>query len=268
MDQIVEGGSDTDTIDQITANNTNKVSASMVILNGNRQVQLQVDTGSARNILPHSLLPMTAELRPVSTMLASWTGNKVKPVGEAAVRMRNTKDGKKYKINFLVVRENLTPILGLRARERMGLVSINREITVNNIVAIAMSDPMITEFADVFEENTIGALPGEQCLTVSQDAQPSVSPPRRYPFAVMDKLKQALESMKQKGAICRVEEPSEWESNLATPQKPNGEIRPCINPSKLNKALERERYFMPTIDDILPMLQNAKVFSVVDLKSG
>ena len=132
-----------------------------------------------------------------------------KPVGEAAVRMNNTKDGKKYKINFLVVRENLTLIFGLRASERIGLVSINREITVNNIVATAMSDPTITEFADVFDENTIGALPGEQHLSVSQDAQPLVSPLWWHSFAVMNKLKQALESMEQMGAICRVEEPSE-----------------------------------------------------------
>ena len=106
--------------------------------------------------------------------------------------MRNTKDGKKYRINFLIVRENLTLILGLRASGRMGLVSSNREIAVNNVVATAMSEPVITEFADAFDVNPIVALPGEQHLSVSQDAWPLVSPPWQFPFAVMDKLKQEL----------------------------------------------------------------------------
>ena len=78
--QIVEERSDTDTIGQIMADNTNKVSASMVILDSIKWVQLPVDTGSARNILPRSLLPMTAELQPVSTMprgmgtMSNWLG--------------------------------------------------------------------------------------------------------------------------------------------------------------------------------------------------
>ena len=48
--------------------------------------------------------------------------------------------------------------------------------------------------------------------------------------------------------------------NLVIPQKPNSEIGPCIDPSKLNKTPQGEQYFMPTIDDVLPMLPNVRCF--------
>ena len=45
-------------------------------------------------------------------------------------------------------------------------------------------------------------------------------------------------------------------------------LRGFIDPQKLNTALQIERYYLPVMDDILPKLQNAKVFLVLDLKSG
>ena len=42
----------------------------------------------------------------------------------------------------------------------------------------------------------------------------------------------------------------------------------CIDPRPLNEALRRERYPLPTIEDILPELSHAKVFSKVDLSHG
>jgi hypothetical protein len=54
---------------------------------------------------------------------------------------------------------------------------------------------------------------------------------------------------------------------LVVAKQQNG-IRICLDPTPLNKALQRSVYYMPTIDDILPTLSNAKVFSTVDAKSA
>ena len=50
--------------------------------------------------------------------------------------------------------------------------------------------------------------------------------------------------------------------------KKSGALRICIDPRPLNTALKRERYQLPVLEDILPELSKAKVFSTVDLKSG
>ena len=50
--------------------------------------------------------------------------------------------------------------------------------------------------------------------------------------------------------------------------KPNGQIRVCIDPKDLNQVLRRSHYPNPTIDEILPELSRAKVFSTVGTKNG
>ena len=47
-----------------------------------------------------------------------------------------------------------------------------------------------------------------------------------------------------------------------------GKIKLCIDPKDLNKAIKRPHYPLPTIENILPKLTNAKVFSVLDAQKG
>ena len=39
-------------------------------------------------------------------------------------------------------------------------------------------------------------------------------------------------------------------------------------PKPLNEALRRNRYPLPTIDDVLPLLSTARVFTLLDAKNG
>lgn len=50
--------------------------------------------------------------------------------------------------------------------------------------------------------------------------------------------------------------------------KSNDKIRLCIDLKPLNQALKRNHYQLPVIDDILPELSKAKVFSLVGVKNG
>ena len=50
--------------------------------------------------------------------------------------------------------------------------------------------------------------------------------------------------------------------------KSNGRIRLCIDPRPLNQALKRNHYPTPLIEDILPDLGKARIFSVVDARDG
>ena len=58
------------------------------------------------------------------------------------------------------------------------------------------------------------------------------------------------------------------DSSVVVETKKDGSLRVCIDPRPLNKALKRCHYPMPVADDILPDIARAKVFSVLDLKSG
>ena len=53
-----------------------------------------------------------------------------------------------------------------------------------------------------------------------------------------------------------------------TRKESDGSLRICIDPQPLNEALMREHYKMPTLDDVLPLLNNAKVFTKLDVKEA
>ena len=87
--------------------------------------------------------------------------------------------------------------------------------------------------------------------------------PRRAPVALKAKLKEKLTELESKGIITKVVEPTAWISSLVTVVKP-GKLQVCIDPRDLNKAIKRPKYQIPTLDEILPQLANARVFTVVD----
>ena len=55
---------------------------------------------------------------------------------------------------------------------------------------------------------------------------------------------------------------------MAIVKKKNGKIRICLDPQQLNEALIREYYRLPTVNDILPDLYDAKLFSKLDVKDA
>ncbi|XP_063446850.1 uncharacterized protein K02A2.6-like [Mytilus trossulus] len=121
------------------------------------------------------------------------------------------------------------------------------------------------EYADIFEGT--GKLQGKYHLELDNTANPVVHPPRKVPVAIKEKLKSELERLTKLEIIKPVSTPTPWVSSLVTVVKPD-KLRICIDPKHLNQQLKRSHYPLPTIDDLLPELSRAKVFSVVDAKNG
>ena len=97
---------------------------------------------------------------------------------------------------------------------------------------------------------------------------PKVLPCRKVPIAIQDAVKEELDRLVNKGVLVPVTEPTEWVSQMAVVHKPNGKLRICIDPQPLNAALKREHYRLPVLDDVLPELKDAKIFSKLDVKEG
>ena len=180
--------------------------------------------------------------------------------------MINLKNQKKYNVDFVVVQdEGVTPILGSKAAQQMGMIKVHHE----NIAHVAppmqtvkSAEQLITEFADVFEGT--GCLENKYHLDVDSTVNPVVHPRRRVPIALKQKLKGELDKLTETQIVKPVDTPTPWVSSLIKPHK----LRICLDPKDLNEALNRSHYPMKTIDDILPDLNNAKVFSILDAKNG
>ena len=187
-----------------------------------------------------------------------WYGTKVKPVGTCALKVVNPWNNEKFKVRFLVVNESLTPLLGLNATEKMKLLTIHKENFVN-VVENVNSD-RIDKYPDVFDKS-LGTLPGKVHLQLDPDAKPVVLPARKIPVSVQQKFKEELKRLESIKVIAPVDQPTEWVSQIVVAVKKSGELRVCIDPKPLNTALKREHYQIPVVDDLLPDLTDARVFT-------
>ncbi len=57
-------------------------------------------------------------------------------------------------------------------------------------------------------------------------------------------------------------------SSVVVVTKKDGKLRICLDPKDLNKAIQREHYPLPTIDEIATRLYGAKCFSILDVRNG
>ncbi|KAL8581862.1 hypothetical protein ACOMHN_010236 [Nucella lapillus] len=149
--------------------------------------------------------------------------------------------------------------------EEMGLINIQKE----NFVQVAQLHPLPTtdEYQDVFD-GTLGKLPGLQHLEVDPLAKPVIMPDRRTPIAIRPQLKNELDKMVKGGVIAPVSKPTPWVSQIVVTKKKQGCLRMCIDPPELSKAVRRERYTMPVLEDVIHDLTKSKVFTKADLSSG
>ena len=70
------------------------------------------------------------------------------------------------------------------------------------------------------------------------------------------------------GIITTVEQPTKWVNSVVLVRKPNGDVRICLDPVDLNKALKREHYPLKTVEEVASRMSEAKVFSTLDATSG
>ena len=74
--------------------------------------------------------------------------------------------------------------------------------------------------------------------------------------------------MTKLGVITEVTEPTDWCAGLVIVPKPNGQVRICVDLTKLNANVCRERHVLPSVESLLGQLGGAKHFSKLDANSG
>ena len=237
--------------------NNKSIMANMVV--EDKVVKFQVDSGASVNVIPRTMVP-NALLEPCDTMLKTWNSSSIKPIGKSRIVIRNSSNQKKYSIEFIIVEQDFTPLLGKAASEQMELITVNYD----NINAISV---IPKGYEEVFR-NEVGTLPGMVHLTVDETVQPYAIAKCRIPVSLKKKVEKKLKEMAETNIIEKVDEPTEWVSRMVTSMKRNGDIRICIDPQALNLALKREMHPLPIIEDVLPELSSARVFSKFDLRSG
>ena len=136
---------------------------------------------------------------------------------------------------IFVVEGLLQPLLGLPAIESLHLLS--------RIDMASSADNFVNLYADLF--NGLGSLAVEYHIQLKQNAVPfALCTPRRVALPLLPKVKAELTRMEDMGAICKVEAPTEWCAGMVVVPKPDGNIRICVDLTKLNESVCRAKHIL------------------------
>ncbi|XP_061193379.1 uncharacterized protein K02A2.6-like [Saccostrea echinata] len=226
---------------------------------GNKSLRMKMDTEAQVNVMSKktfdSISSGKINLTKSKAKLLSYSGHKIKPCGKAV--LTGAYKGKFYNLDFHVVNDDVSTVLGLNSCVEMNLIA--RVNTASN------KDAVLDEFKDVFEG--IGKIKGKYTIKVDKSVSPVVHAPRKVPFTIKRKVKTELDRMEKQKIIEKIQQPTEWVNSMVVVEKPY-KVRICLDPRDLNKAVRREHFPMKTVEEVASKVAGASVFSTLDASSG
>ena len=235
-------------------------------------MECQLDTGATCNVLIHRALSISSQngnpaLQTSKVKLRLFNGSVMKPLGEAKLKV--LKEDKQHELKFQVEEGDSKLLLSAKTCETLGLLKIKCQPTaqVNTMqetTSQLTEEKVLDDFKDVFEG--LGHI-GKASLTVDPDVTPVHHAPRRIAVTLHQEVKAKLEELERKNILVKETEPTDWISSMVVVAKP-GKTRICLDPKDLNEAVKRPKYQMPTLEEVLPKVSKAKVFTTLDAKDG
>ncbi|XP_037503001.1 uncharacterized protein LOC119377726 [Rhipicephalus sanguineus] len=214
----------------------------------------KIDTGAQVSVVPATFAGIPEHLQPASETLSGPSGRALQVVGkfDATITWRSRRSNQV----IYVVQQLKHPLLGLPAIESLGLVKF-----------LCATERVEERYPELF--NGLGLLPGAYTIRLNPAAVPySVTVARRIPVPLRKAVEQEIISMQQQGVIRPVEGPTDWCAGIVPVVKPSGGVRICVDFTRLNSSVLRERFPLPSVEQTLALLGEATVFSRLDANSG
>ena len=138
------------------------------------------------------------------------------------------------------VKEDVYDVPGL-ARCLSGRPTVEKLELVKRVNEVFTPETVMQNFPRMFEG--LGKLDGQYSITFKDDAKPfAVTVPSRVSIPLMSKVKTKLDHMKETGVISKINEPTEWCAGMVVVAKSNGDVRICVDLTKLNESVKKENF--------------------------
>ena len=110
----------------------------------------------------------------------------------------------------------------------------------------------------------LGSLKGAYNIRVDPTVKPATHGRRKVPIESKEAIDKELDYLIEEEIITEQVEPTPWVSSVTFLRKPNGEVRVCLDPSNLNKAIIREHHKPMMVEEIAHELAGATVYTKAD----
>lgn len=261
------------------------------LLIDNKEAMALIDTGSKINVLKEGFLENVKRntVRNQSITLSGFGNSKIQTLG--IIDCNIIIDNEEFSAAMHIVSDEFMDtdaIIGQDLLSQVRLImdgnsiSITRsnEQTYPDVMAIDVTpettlnigvNATVNQRKEI-EELVFGYHPEKTKKTnvemkiITTDDIPIYHTPRRLPFAERKIVERQVDEWLENNVI----EPcaSDYSSQVVLVKKKDGSSRICIDYRAINRKILKDRYPLPLIEDQLDKLQEARVFSTLDLKNG
>ena len=136
---------------------------------------------------------------------------------------------------------------------------------------VTQKEHIMARFPDVF--GGVGKFPGEPYkILLNPKVPPKQTPCRPVPIHLKQAFKVEIDKMLKAGVLKPVQEATSWINSfmLVKGNDQHGQLKLqiCLDALNLNKAIVREPYHFKTLEDIVHLLVDATMLTVLDCKKG
>lgn len=166
---------------------------------------------------------------------------------------------------FIVIQGEGQTLLGRETATDLGLLHIGPFVNSVTGEQGETNADIVDKYPECF--TGFGKLKDFQLkIPIDETVQPVVQPMRRIPYSMREPLEKKIEELERLDIIEKATGPSTWVSPVVVVPKNDNEIRLCVDMRVANKAVLRERFPIPTVDDVLYDMNDSSVFSKLDIK--
>jgi len=121
---------------------------------------------------------------------------------------------------------------------------------------------------DVFSKHSmdLGKVENIKHQIKTLSSTPIFQPLRKVPIKMEERIDKLIDELKDNEIIRDSSSP--WSSPIVAIEKPNGQVRMCIDYRKLNTVIEKPIFPIPDASQLFDALSESKYFSTLDLSQG
>lgn len=222
-------------------------------------ITFRIDSGADVDVIPYTVYTQHYKhkvIMPSGKVLRGPDGSSaLQNLGYIKCKLHHETTGITIMSDVYVLKSGQECLLSRKSSVALGVLAFLANINVED------------EYQHLF--TGLGEMAQPYNIELEPDAAPfAISTPRRVALPLLPKVKDELDKLQELGVIRPVTEPTEWCAPIVVVPKTNGGVRLCVDYTQLNKSVKRERYILPSVEEILGQMAGATVFSKLDANAG